>query len=109
MFIVRGQDRCASVYPESRYVRLITEGLINTIPLSLEMREAKRQYFGCALDTEVDCAGRLAIPVEYLHYADIDKRVLISGIGDCLELWSPKHWPHPWDWNWPTREERVHA
>jgi MraZ protein len=40
----------------------------------------------------VDTHGRLAIPRPLLQLADIREEVVIIGLYDRLELWSPIHW-----------------
>jgi MraZ protein len=45
-----------------------------------------------SLPSAVDSKGRLAIPPPLMEYADIKDEVVIIGLYDRLELWSPSHW-----------------
>jgi MraZ protein len=40
----------------------------------------------------VDARGRLAIPPPLMEYANIKEEVVVIGLYDRLELWSPIHW-----------------
>jgi MraZ protein len=40
----------------------------------------------------VDTRGRLAIPPPLMEHVDIKEEVVIIGLYDRLELWSPIHW-----------------
>jgi MraZ protein len=42
--------------------------------------------------SSVDTKGRLAIPPPLLEFANINDEVVIIGLYDRLELWSPMHW-----------------
>ena len=45
-----------------------------------------------SLPSSVDTKGRLAIPPPLMEYANIKGEVVIIGLYDRLELWSPIHW-----------------
>ena len=42
--------------------------------------------------SSVDTTGRLAIPPPLMDYGNIKAEVVIIGLYDRLELWSPIHW-----------------
>jgi MraZ protein len=45
-----------------------------------------------SMPSSVDTKGRLAIPPPLMEYANIKEEVVIIGLYDRLELWSPIHW-----------------
>jgi transcriptional regulator MraZ len=45
-----------------------------------------------SMPSSVDTKGRLAIPPPLMEYANIKEEVVIIGLYDRLELWSPVHW-----------------
>ena len=45
-----------------------------------------------SMPSSVDPKGRLAIPPPLMEYAHIREEVVIIGLYDRLELWSPMHW-----------------
>jgi MraZ protein len=47
---------------------------------------------GQSMPSSVDSEGRLAIPPPLMDYAKIKGEVVVIGLYDRLELWSPNHW-----------------
>jgi MraZ protein len=45
-----------------------------------------------SIPSEVDKKGRLSIPKELREYADIGSELVLIGLYDRLELWSPARW-----------------
>ena len=45
------------------------------------------------MDVELDGAGRIMLPAGHLEHAGISSReVVVTGAGDCLELWDRASW-----------------
>ena len=92
VFLVRGADPCISLYPEPTYSELTEAALQGMNPFSTQARELKRMFYGNATDTELDSAGRVMLTPRHLEHAGIDREVVITGAGDCLELWDRSAW-----------------
>ncbi len=92
VFLVRAVDPCISVYPEATYTGLTEAALSGLNPFSPQARELKRMFFGNATDIELDSAGRVMLTQRHLDHAGIDREVVITGAGDCLELWDRSGW-----------------
>jgi len=92
VFLVRGADPCISLYPEATYSELTEAALQGMNPFSTQARELKRMFYGNATDTELDSAGRVMLTPRHLEHAAIDREVVITGAGDCLELWDRSGW-----------------
>jgi MraZ protein len=92
VFLVKGVDRCISVYPEKTYSAMTSAALAGLNPFSPEARELRRFFHGNAVDVELDTAGRLVLPPGHRAHAGIDRSVMIVGAGDCLELWDQAAW-----------------
>jgi MraZ protein len=92
VFLVRGVDPCISVYPEQTYTGLTQAALAGLNPFSPQARELKRMFYGNATDTELDSAGRVMLTPRQLEHARIGREVVITGAGDCLELWDRSAW-----------------
>ena len=56
-------------------------------PSSPKARELKRFFFNSSFDTELDSANRLMIPPNLMSYASLDKEVVVTGSGECIEVW----------------------
>jgi MraZ protein len=61
-------------------------------PLSTQGRELRRVLYASALETELDSAGRVMLGPKFLEHAGIDREVVITGVGECLELWDRSAW-----------------
>jgi transcriptional regulator MraZ len=92
VFLVRGPDPCISLYPEATYSELTQTALAGLNPFSTQVRELKRFFHSNATDTELDSAGRVMLTPRQLEHAGIDREVVITGAGDCLELWDRSAW-----------------
>jgi MraZ protein len=92
VFLVRGPDPCISLYPEPTYSALTEAALEGMNPFSTQARELKRLFHSTATDTELDSAGRVMLTPRQLEHAGIDRDVVITGAGDCLELWDRSAW-----------------
>jgi MraZ protein len=93
VFVVKGFDqKCLSVYPAQTYSALAEAALSRLNPLSGEARQLKRLFYGNAMDTELDSAGRVMLPARFLEHAGITREVIVTGAGDCLELWDRDAW-----------------
>ena len=94
VYLVRSaDDPCLQVYPAERYDAMADQAVAGMNPMSRQAREARRLLFAYADDVQLDGAGRIVLSARQLQHAGIDGRdVVITGIGDALELWSPKGW-----------------
>ena len=92
VFLVKGVDRCISVYPEQTYSAMTEAALSGLNPFSPQARELKRFFHGNAAAAELDGAGRVMLPPSHREHASIDRQVMIVGTGDSLELWDLAAW-----------------
>jgi MraZ protein len=93
VFLVKGADRCLSVYPEETYAALTADALSGMNPLAPQARELRRFFFANAMEVELDGAGRVMLPARFMEQAGIGSReVIVAGAGDCLELWDRAAW-----------------
>jgi len=49
-------------------------------------------FHAYATDTELDSAGRVMLTPRHLEHAGISRDVVVTGAGDCLELWDRSSW-----------------
>ena len=45
-----------------------------------------------ATKTEFDNQGRLNIPTSLMEHAQIDKKIIVTGMNDKIEIWSEESW-----------------
>ena len=82
-----GSPRSIAIWTADAYDEYTKAALSNLNPLLPQARELKRALFNNSHDTELDSANRVMIPTHFLSYAGIGKDVVVTGSGECLELW----------------------
>jgi MraZ protein len=93
VYLSRAMENCISLYPAADYTEMADAALSQIRnPLSSQGRELRRLLYGAALETELDSAGRVMLTQRFLEHAGIDREVVITGVGDCLELWDRSAW-----------------
>jgi MraZ protein len=88
--VTPGSPRSVSIWTPESYDAFTTQTLSGLNPLSPKARELKRFFFNSSFDTELDSANRLMIPSPLMRYAGLDKEVVVTGSGECIELWDRK-------------------
>ncbi|MCC6383252.1 MAG: hypothetical protein IT304_12155 [Dehalococcoidia bacterium] len=92
--LVPGPDRVIEVYTEEGWQERAAplKRLRLTTP---ETRRKVRAFFASTAPVQPDSQGRLVLPQRMMTYAGIagpDRRVVISGRFNCLEIWSREAW-----------------
>lgn len=84
-------DGCLLCYPEPEWLP-IRDKLLKLSSLNPRIRALQRRLIGYAENVEMDAAGRVLISPSLRGYATLDKRVVLIGQGNKLELWDEKKW-----------------
>ena len=79
--------RTVSVWTAEAYDEFTRSSLADLNPSSPKARELKRFFYNASHDTELDSANRVMIPPHLMKYAGLDKEVVVTGSGECLEVW----------------------
>lgn len=89
--VTRGLDHTLFLYPKEQWNSLAAK--IAALPLSqADTRAFARLMLAGAMEVAVDRSGRITVP-EYLRtYAKLQKRTVISGLYDRLEIWDEDAW-----------------
>lgn len=89
--ITRGFEGCLAAYPMKRWERI--EKNLMALSLTNEAgRKLKRLFLGNASDCEVDKMGRVLIVQPLRAAAGITKDVVITGLGEYVEIWDSEAW-----------------
>jgi MraZ protein len=86
--VSEGSPRCVSMWTPDSYEAFTRRTLDGLNPLTARARELRRFFFNKSHDTELDSANRVMIPPFLMSYADLDKEVIVTGSGDCIEVWN---------------------
>lgn len=85
------EERCLLVYPEPQWQELLPQ--VEKLPnLSKAASRLQRLLIGYACPMEMDGNGRLLLPPTLRDYAGMEKKLMLVGQGQKLELWSEERW-----------------
>ena len=85
------QSSCLVLYPLREWER-IERDVQNLPTLNPAIRRFQRLVLGYASDLDLDSNGRILLPGALREYAHLEKRVVLVGQGNKLELWSESLW-----------------
>jgi MraZ protein len=90
LIILRGLDTCVWLFPADEFKKL--EERLRARSFSDEAnRRFQRMLLLDSRDETLDTQGRVAIPPRLIAHAELKKEVLVNGVLDHIELWSPEH------------------
>jgi MraZ protein len=78
--------RSIAIWTPEAYETYTSAALAGLSPISPEARDLKRFFFNYSHDTELDSAHRVMIPPALKDYAGLGKDVVVTGSGECLEV-----------------------
>jgi MraZ protein len=90
--LARGVEKCVAIWRPDDYDAQTAAALEGRNPLSPEVRQLKRFFAANAHDTELDSAGRVMLPSFLVEHAGLVKDVVVTGAGECLEVWDRDAW-----------------
>lgn len=85
------REPCLLLYPLSDWevVQGKLESLSNINP---QARLLQRLLIGHATDLQLDGAGRLLLPGMLRDFAQLEKKLVLVGQGNKIEIWSEQNW-----------------
>ena len=85
------QTPCLALYPLPEWERI--EQDVQALPaLNPAVKRFQRLVLGYASDLQLDGSGRVLVPPALRDYAQLEKRAVLVGQGNKLELWSEDLW-----------------
>ena len=82
-----GAPRTVAIWTPEVYDEFTRSTLAGLNPASPTARKFKRFFFNTSFDTELDSANRVMIPPKLMSYAGLNREVVVTGSGECLEVW----------------------
>ncbi|MGO9750589.1 MAG: division/cell wall cluster transcriptional repressor MraZ [Solirubrobacteraceae bacterium] len=83
----RGAPRSISLWRSEDYDAHVTAALDGRNPILPEAQELSLILYANSHDTELDSAYRVMIPENMLRYAGLDKDVVVTGLGNRVQIW----------------------
>lgn len=89
--VTKGLDNCLFLYTKEEWKKLATK--LASLPISkANTRAFARLMLAGAMDVQLDKQGRIVLP-EYLRkYAGMNKKTIVAGLFNRLELWEENEW-----------------
>ena len=85
------REACLLLYPlpEWEIVQRKLEALSNVKP---QARRLQRLLIGHATDLDLDGSGRILLPAMLREYGSLEKKLVLVGQGNKIEIWSDDLW-----------------
>ncbi len=91
LIVTADVDGCLLLYPLAAWLP-IREQLLGLSALNPQIRALQRLLIGYAESVSLDSAGRVLISPSLRSFATLEKRVMLVGLGNKLELWDEDKW-----------------
>jgi MraZ protein len=89
--VTRGLDNSLFLYSIAEWTKLAEK--LSTLPISkANTRAFSRLMLAGAMDCELDKTGRIIVPDYLREFAKINKKVVVAGLYNRLEIWSEDIW-----------------
>ena len=88
LVIRRGFEQCLILYPMVEFKKVFSK-ISGLSEFNEEYRKLQRNFFSGTVTVELDNNGRFLIPKNMLTYSNIEKDVVLVGMGNKVEIWNP--------------------
>lgn len=89
--ITKGLDNCLFIYTSKEWQKLADK--LSSLPFSqAKSRAFSRMMLAGAMDVSLDGQGRINLPDYLKQFAALNKKVVIAGLYNRLEIWDEKMW-----------------
>lgn len=85
------EEKCLLIYPRPEWEDI--QRKVEALPsFNVAARRVQRLLIGHATDIPMDGSARILLTPPLREYAQLDKKVVLLGQGNKLELWSEEVW-----------------
>ena len=89
--VTKGLDGCLFAFSQQEWLNFETK--LKALPLSdKNARNFVRFFLSGATECELDKQGRFLIPNNLRNVANLEKEIVIIGVGTRLEIWNKNIW-----------------
>jgi MraZ protein len=88
LVIRRGFEPCLIIYPMVEFKKVFSK-ISGLSEFNEEYRKLQRNFFSGTATVELDSNGRFVIPRNMLNYAQLEKDLILIGMGNKVEVWNP--------------------
>jgi MraZ protein len=90
--LAKDPETCVAVWTPETHEAIIERALGELNPMGQQYRKLSRFYQGNSFEVELDASGRVTLPHTLLSHGEIEKEVVVVGVGDHLEVWGRERW-----------------
>jgi MraZ protein len=90
--LAKTPEPCVAIWTPETNESIIERALRGLNPMGSEYRKMSRFFQGNSFEIDLDASGRVTLPPTLLAHADLEKEVMVVGVGDHLEVWARKRW-----------------
>jgi MraZ protein len=89
--IITNFDKCLIVVPYQEWIGI--EERMNSLPmLKKEVNALIRYFISGAEECSIDKQGRILIPQQLREYAKLEKKIVLAGVLNRVEIWDKERW-----------------
>lgn len=89
--VTKGLDTCLVLYPIEEWEQLASK--LSKLPISQSNTRAfSRFVLSGAMDVDLDKQGRVVVPDYLREYAHLQKKAVIVGLYNRVEIWDEEQW-----------------
>ena len=89
--VTKGLDGCLFGFSQTEWQNFETK--LKTLPLTNKnARDFVRFFLSGAMECEIDKQGRFLIASNLRDYSNLEKEVVIIGVGTRIEIWNKEKW-----------------
>lgn len=91
LVITRGLDNCLFIFTKKDWGKVIEK--LSNLPFGkADARGFSRIMLAGAMDVKLDSLGRILLPDYLKKYASLNKKVVVTGLYNRLEVWDENKW-----------------
>jgi MraZ protein len=90
--LAKGTERCVAMWTPDEFSSYVSAALDGLHPLSQRADKVNRFFRANSLEMPLDSAGRVMVPGFLLEHAGLEKDVVVTGVGNRLEIWDRAAW-----------------
>lgn len=89
LFVMKGMDSNLVLYPQLEFEK-VQEEFTSLSDYDSSQRKLKRDFFRRVNQVDLDSTGRFLIPRSWIDHAQLEKNVIVLGVGSTIEIWNPE-------------------
>ncbi len=89
--VTKGMDGCLFAYANEDW-RVFEEKLTSLPITNRDARKFARFFLAGAAQVEVDKQGRILLPAHLREFGELEKDVVLVGVGSRIEIWNRDKW-----------------